>query len=333
VSFPYTPIFNSKADGKVKSPQWLNDRTLYHNRGNTTFSGENSVYGDFFGLDDLFTEHPRVVEGMTTCSAVGGLWTASGRHHKHVNMEFWQRFGPALQGYAASLGNEDFFMFGEVFDANPEFMSRYTTEGKLQATVDFGFQSGAGLRAVRPHRLRDLFASDDWYTDADSNAYSLPTFLGNHDMGRIGRFVATANPGASDDELLARDRLAHTLMYLVRGMPVVYYGDEQGFSGPTSDIGDKRARQDMFATQTPIYQDDVIVDGGDDAAGTGEHYGTDTPLYRHISELASLRDEHPALADGAQIHRYASDSAGVYGPASTRISGSTPRRRNNATSA
>ncbi|MEZ5478079.1 MAG: hypothetical protein R3E95_11540 [Thiolinea sp.] len=29
-----------------------------HNRGNS-FTGENSVYGDFFGLDDLFTERKR----------------------------------------------------------------------------------------------------------------------------------------------------------------------------------------------------------------------------------------------------------------------------------
>ena len=46
---------------RPKVPAWLNDVTLYHNRGNTTFVGENSYYGDFFGLDDLFTEHPRVV--------------------------------------------------------------------------------------------------------------------------------------------------------------------------------------------------------------------------------------------------------------------------------
>ena len=43
----------------LKVPAWLNDPTLYHNRGDTTFVGEDSYYGDFFGLDDLFTEHPR----------------------------------------------------------------------------------------------------------------------------------------------------------------------------------------------------------------------------------------------------------------------------------
>ena len=37
-------------------------------------------------------------------------------------------------------------------------------------------------------------------------------------------------------------------MFLTRGQPVVYYGDEQGFTGAG---GDKDARQDMFASRTP----------------------------------------------------------------------------------
>ena len=56
-SFPYTPVLDP-AEQNLKVPAWLNDVTLYHNRGDTTFVGENSYYGDFFGLDDLFTENP-----------------------------------------------------------------------------------------------------------------------------------------------------------------------------------------------------------------------------------------------------------------------------------
>jgi len=36
----------------------------YHNRGETRWEGESSLYGDFSGLDDLFTAHPDVVDGM-----------------------------------------------------------------------------------------------------------------------------------------------------------------------------------------------------------------------------------------------------------------------------
>ena len=197
-------------------------------------------------------------------------------------------------------------MFGEVFDANPELMSRYTTEGDLQATLDFGFQAAArGFAEGKPTTgVRDLFAGDDYYTDTDSNAYQLPTFLGNHDMGRIGSML---DDTASGDDLLARTRLANQLMYLVRGQPVVYYGDEQGFIG---DGGDKDARQDMFASQVTSYNDDAMIGGV--PTGSRDRFGTDGPLYQAISELGALRDKYPALADGAQVHRYASDSAGVY---------------------
>ena len=63
-SFPNPPLLNN-SDSRVKTPAWLNDVRNYHNRGNTTFTGESSQFGDFFGLDDLFTESPVVVKGMT----------------------------------------------------------------------------------------------------------------------------------------------------------------------------------------------------------------------------------------------------------------------------
>jgi len=315
-SFPYEPTFRDPADETAKTPDWLNDPTMYHNRGTSSFTGENSEYGDFpsgpySALDDLWTERPEVVNGMIDIyeewvekAGVDGFRIDT---VKHVNMEFWQRFGPALQGYAASLDNDDFFMFGEVFDASPEFMSRYTTTGRLQATVDFGFQAvGSRFAQGKPTTgLRDQLAGDDWFTDADSNAYSLPTFLGNHDMGRIGRFISVE--GFTGAELQQRDELAHSLMYLMRGQPVVYYGDEQGFVG---DGGDQDAREDMFPSQVTSYNDNDLI--GTDATTADANFDTSHPLYRHIADLSELRAEHPTLADGAQIHRFASDEAGIY---------------------
>jgi glycosidase len=313
ISFPYTPFFNTAADRRIKRPNWLNDRTLYHNRGNTTFSGENSVYGDFFGLDDLFTEHPRVVRGMTRLFR---SWVAFGVDGfrvdttKHVNIEFWQRWAPAMLREADRIGNDEFFMFGEVFDPNPNFPSIFSTKGLLPAVLDFGFQNRAQGFAAASSPTEDLqafFAADDWYLDADSNAYSLPTFLGNHDMGRIGMFVSNANPGASDDELLDRDLLAHALMYFARGMPVIYSGDEQGFTGAG---GDQLARQDMFPSLTEEYWDDDQI--GTDETPKDDNFDIDHPIYETLADLAEVRAAHPALRSGAQIHRYATDQAGIY---------------------
>ena len=305
-SFPYTPVFRNESDRTVKVPAWLNDPTNYHNRGDSTFAGESSTYGDFVGLDDLFTEQPDVVAGMTD---IYEAWVDLGIDGfridtaKHVNMEFWQQFAPAIRDHATSIGNDDFFAFGEVYDADPANLSRFSTTGRLDATLDFGFQSvGTGFaKGDATTRLRDFYAADDLYTDTDSNAYASPTFLGNHDMGRIGTFLQ------GTDSVIERDRLAHALMYLTRGQPVVYYGDEQGFVG---DGGDKDAREDMFASRVASYNDNDLI--GTDATTAAANFDTKHPLYTTIRDLARLRRTYPALADGAQLHRYSSNGAGVY---------------------
>ncbi len=237
-SFPYTPTFRSEADKTVKVPAWLNNPIYYHNRGNSTFSGESSNYGDFFGLDDLFTEHPVVVDGMID---IYKAWITDYKIDgfridtvKHVNMEFWQTFGPQILAHAKAQGVPNFYMFGEIFDSSPAFMSQYSTVGKLPATLDFGIQSQAVGFAVNGNatdNLRDFFAADDYYTDADSNAYGVANFVGNHDMGRFGYFLRSTLPNAADSELVQRMRLAHALIFFARGFPVIYYGDEQGFVG------------------------------------------------------------------------------------------------------
>ena len=313
VSFPYTPVLEP-GEENLKVPGWLNDVTLYHNRGDTTFVGEDSLYGDFFGLDDLFTEHPRVLDGMVEIYqgwirdfGVDGFRIDT---MKHVNDEFWQKFGPRLLRFAHAHGKREFFMFGEVFDTTKAFTSHFTTTDRMQAVLDFPFQAAARDFASRGRptgQLEGFFTADDWYTDADSNVYQLPTFLGNHDMGRIGGFIQADNPGAGDAEWLARDRLAHELMYFSRGNPVVYYGDEQGFTGPG---GDQDARQSLFASQVGSYLDDDLL--GTDATHAGDNFATGHPLYRAIGRLAGVTRAHPALRDGAHQHRYAGTGAGVY---------------------
>jgi glycosidase len=313
-SFPYPPVLQP-GEEHLKVPDWLNDPTLYHNRGDTTFVGENSYYGDFFGLDDLFTENPKVVDGMEEIykTWIGEFGVDGFRIDtmKHVNNEFWKEFGPEVLSYAKAQGKDEFFMFGEVFDTTKSFTSQFTTRNEMQAVLDFPFQDAARSFASKGKDTRELetfFAGDDWYTDADSNVYQLPTFLGNHDMGRIGSFIAEDNPGATDAEQVARDQLAHELMYFSRGNPVIYYGDEQGFTGAPG--GDQNARQTLFASEVPEYLDDDLL-------GTGATHGTDNfdaghPLYARISQLAALTKEHPALRDGAHQHRYASDGPGIY---------------------
>jgi glycosidase len=308
-SFPYTPVLDP-AERNLKVPAWLNDVTLYHNRGDTTFTGEDSQYGDFFGLDDLFTENPRVVDGMVEIYqkwisdfGIDGFRIDT---MKHVDDQFWQQFGPRVLKYAHEHGKREFFMFGEVFDTTKSYTSHFTTTDKMQSVLDFPFQAAARKFASSGGPASDLttfFADDDWYTDADSNAYELPTFLGNHDMGRFGGFVVADNPGAGDGEWLARDRLGHELMYFSRGNPVIYYGDEQGFTGPG---GDQDARQTLFPSRVPEYLDDDLL--GTSSTHAVANFDRAHPLYRSISALADVTRRHPALRDGVQQSRVAAGS-------------------------
>jgi pullulanase-type alpha-1,6-glucosidase len=302
-SFPYTPVVKP---GTKKKPDWLNDPTLYHNRGDSTFSGESSGYGDFNGLDDLMTENPKVVEGMekifTSWIDTLGIDGYRVDTVKHVNMEFWQALAPHVKAYAAKRGKKDFFVFGEVFSSDPTLTSSYTTTGRMQASLDFPFQSGAVnfLSGKGSGGLGDVLLADDQYTDADSNASSLPTFLGNHDMGRVGWMLRQNRPGIGEDELLNRLRLGNALMYLWRGNPVVYYGDEQGFAGGG---GDKLARQDMFASKTPEYAAEELI--GSDRTGAQDNFRTDSPLYRQLADLAKFVDADPVWRKGNQVLRLA----------------------------
>jgi pullulanase-type alpha-1,6-glucosidase len=314
ISFPYTPVV-PPAEANVKVPVWLNDPIYYHNRGNSTFSGENSLYGDFFGLDDLFTEHPAVVDGMID---IHKYWISNFGIDgfrvdtvKHVNAEFWREFTPAIMAHAQAVGKPEFFVFGEVFSGNPELLSYYTTDSDMPAVLDFRFQEHVKTYISQQgsaQDLQELFADDDYFTDEDSNVYSLPTFVGNHDRGRFGYFLnADNNSSLSDADMLARVKLANAMMYFSRGVPVTYYGDEQGFTG---DGGDKDARQDMFPSQVTSYNDDDLI--GTDATTADDNFDPTHPLYQAFGQYAQIYDAHPALQSGAQIHRFAADGPGIY---------------------
>ncbi len=313
-SFAYTPVV-PKGEERVKVPAWLNDPIHYHNRGNSDWVGESALYGDFAGLDDLATENPKVVQGFID---IYGSWidefgidgfridTA-----KHVNPEFWQAFVPAMQARARARGIPNFHIFGEVYiDAvDPGALAWHTRAAGLPSVLDFGF-ARAAIDAVSGTKGTDQFArlfdGDLLYKGGAKAALELPTFLGNHDMGRFAMFVKQANPGASEAELLQRVMLGHSLMLTLRGVPTIYYGDEQGF---VSDGNDQLAREDMFASRVAVYNDNELI--GTDATTATANFDAAHPLYRHIAALSEIRRKTPALMRGATKVRAFSDKPGL----------------------
>lgn len=314
-SFAYTP-YVPKGEERTKTPAWLNDPIWYHNRGNTNWQGESAQYGDFVGLDDLATEHPRVLAGFID---IFGSWidrfgidgfridTA-----KHVNPEFWRSFVPAMMAKARARGIPNFHIFGEVAtsDYDPALLASWTRNAGLPATLDFAFAHAAVTAAsgnTGTQKLARLIDDDVLYEGGAATALIQPTFLGNHDAGRVGMFLGQMAPKADRDELLARSMLAHAMLLAMRGVPVIYSGDEQGFVGHG---GDQLARQDMFASKVAVYNDQPLL--GTASTTAQDSFNPQHPLYRLIAELSAVRRATPALTSGRSVVRLFSDKPGLF---------------------
>jgi glycosidase len=314
-NYAYT-VTVPEAEKNIKVPAWMNDPIYYHNRGNTTFTGESSTMGDFVGLDDFMTENPKVIDGFIE---VYGSWidrfgidgfridTA-----KHVNPEFWTKFASAMMERAKAKGIPNFHIFGEVAsgEMDPALLAASTHRAKLPTVLDFAFRR-AVQDAVAGNAGSDiferLFAADILYNGGEATALQLPTFLGNHDFGRFAHFVRKEHPTANDTEVLARTKLGHAMLMLLRGVPTIYSGDEQGFAG---DGIDQDAREDMFASKTAVYNDNKLVGSAKTTAEA--NFDVAHPLYMEIAALAKARAAHPALRRGKQIVRAYSEKPGLF---------------------
>ena len=119
------------------------------------------------------------------------------------------------------------------------------------------------------------------------NASTLVTFLQNHDVGPDNDFRFRFK----GEQWMAA--AAYNLLWTVRGIPCLYYGEEIEFmkGAPQDVIGN----DDTLDQTGRAYFGDHLTD--DRIAQTQSH-----PLYRHIQRLNQIRRAIPALQKGAMGH-------------------------------
>jgi len=243
---------------------------------------------------------------------------------RFVDPEFMEAFVPAMLARARADGIPNFHIFGEnisgVVNAQA-LQALHSRVDKQPSVLDFAFNvtvrdTVAGNAGTI--ELARLFENDPLYERGEATALTLPTFISNHDEGRIGDVARKAFPKASDEEILKRAILAHAMMFTLRGVPTVYYGDEQGFPGTGPD---QAAREDMFASKVALYNSESLI--GTKSTTKTESFHPDHPLYRAIAELAHMRAANVALRRGKQIVRNYSDEPGLF--AVSRIDPDTGR--------
>ena len=246
------------------------------------------------GLDDLDTSSPVVRRALRQSFGdwirkvgVDGFRVDTAFY---VEPDFFPDFlhaedpeAPGVLRVAQGLGNPRFHVFGEGFGIDKPFEDEQMrkidayqrVEGGIPAMIQFPMYGTFGDVFARGHAPAELAWRIERSLAVHADPWRMPTFIDNHD---VDRFLAGAGEPALKQALLA--------MLTLPGIPVLYYGTEQGFRGP---------RDAMFATGF--------------GSGGRDHFDTGHPLYRQIAAMVQLRRAHPALSR-ARPEILAADGAG-----------------------
>jgi glycosidase len=246
----------------------------------------------------------------------------------HNARGFWGDFTDRMRAEAQKVGKQNFFLFGEGFDGNDSLIGSYTFGGQ-DGSGNFGrfdsmfyfsqyyegilpvFGVATGSDAAATKNLECLYnartnrnpsdtfcqnngfpAGPDFGTTAhatsDQGGVGLPpnqllvNFLDNHD---VARFMF----GKTDPNDL---RAALQYLYTWDGIPCMYYGTEQLFSGGV----DPANREDMF--------------GGNPQLGYPPFDTTNT-TFQLAQGLIKMRKDHPGLRHGTVSPTWSTTVAGA----------------------
>ena len=232
----------------LKRPAWLNDVTRYHNRGDIDFSSCSARCFEQETSSGSTTSSPSSRSWSTASHASGATGfaarrsTASAWTPRSTSTARSSRRG--CRRFARRRALPAFGVRGvrEVFETDAATLASFVRERGVPNVIDFPCRTRScatpGLR--RRAWDRDALGDDDYFRLG--NGVAPHRHLSRQPRRRPGGAQDQGAGGGVGAELLARDLLGHSLLYLLRGAPAVYYGDEVGMVGRG---GDKAARQDL----------------------------------------------------------------------------------------
>ena len=206
----------------------------------------------------------------------------------YVSRAFWHDFHAELHGVFPHLTT-----VGEIFHGDPEVTS-FFAGGEAHRGIDTGLDTPFDfpvyfalrdvLTAGKPMtELQHVLGQDALYPHPER----LVTFIGNHDTSR---FITAAGGSA------AKLKLALGLILTLRGMPLLYSGDEIGMPGG-NDPDDRRDFPGGFAGD-PL---DAFTQAGRTPA--------QQDIFNWSSGLLALRAAHPVLETGLEQNLFAGSDA------------------------
>lgn len=213
---------------------------------------------------------------------------------RHLDPSFLRRLCAEVRAYAARLGKRNFLLLGENSTGRDEEL-RPDLE-PLDSVYHYPAfrRDGLALRGLAP--TRELEASQLRARRAlGEPATRLLRFIDLHDSYRFLR------PG--EPERLLRPAFAYLL--LSEGIPLVYYGTEQGFR----QAGGRLAPEGPDCPADPGNREDMFEGAFRGFRAREDAFDLDSPPCAWLRSLAELRAAVPALRRGLEFPRW-SDAHG-----------------------
>ena len=221
---------------------------------------------------------------------------------KHVSHAYLASVFSRVRAHAARRGKSNFLVFGEAFDGNPQTIGSFINGREMNSMMNFPVQFAVSEvfgKGAPTKRLTEPLAHQSLYAEEFRDQMVL--FLDTHDVARLAGLCD------NDDE-----QMKNALLFLFTAgqVPCLYYGTEQGFTGPREGDGQREA---MFDGEGEV----------DEGPAEGDNFNTEHPRYLYIEELLRLRKEHAVLRHGRFEERWVSQA----GPRRLRLHAHVPEAR------
>ncbi|MGP3636880.1 alpha-amylase family glycosyl hydrolase [Streptomyces sp. 24-1644] len=206
---------------------------------------------------------------------------------RHMDRSFLTLLCDTVKKYAGCLGKSNFLIIGEhAGDDEPMIASCF--DSGMDAVYNYGEyrRQNWALHGQAPAReLEESFhiASKAFGCD---HGFTI-RFIDNHD---VYRFLRDAEPAG-------RLRVALAHLFLSIGIPMLYYGTEQGFRQSTQRL----EPENLQDPADPGNREDMFLEGRFTSPSShGDRFDTSSPFSRWTSRLIELRRRHTALHLGGR---------------------------------
>nr|AAC49622.1 alpha-amylase [Lipomyces spencermartinsiae]prf//2203288A alpha amylase [Lipomyces kononenkoae] len=227
----YSEYFPYSSQDYFHSFCWITD---YSNQTNVEecWLGDDSVplVDVNTQLDTVKSEYQSWVKQLIANYSIDGLRIDT---VKHVQMDFWAPFQEAAGIYTV----------GEVFDGDPSYTCPYqeNLDGVLNYPVYYPVVSAFQRVGGSISSLVDMI---DTLKSECIDTTLLGSFLENQDNPRF--------PSYTSDESLIKNAIAFTI--LSDGIPIIYYGQEQGLNGGNDPYNREALWPTGYSTTSTFYE-------------------------------------------------------------------------------